>query len=119
MEDVIEMTEDESVKSEDEDSEESIKEEEEEGNPHLADALLKAIRMSKKKSGKSIVLSKAKLYNPNEKVISKTHDFEIEPDPNIKIKEEKEDEDIKPKEEDMKPSKKELRKLLIKVSIMF
>ncbi|KAK6638791.1 hypothetical protein RUM43_007060 [Polyplax serrata] len=56
------------------------------GNPGLADALAKVIRMSKNKKGKSIVLSKAKLYSPNEENKNKKSDFDIEPNPNVKIK---------------------------------
>lgn len=116
MEEIVQVSEDDHNNSENDssaDAEDSS--EENEGNPRLADALARVIRMSQKKKSKSIVLSKAKLYS-DQISTKKKHDFEIEPDPNAKIKVEN-TEDVKQEELDVKPGKKALKILAIKVHI--
>ncbi|KAL0269769.1 UNVERIFIED_CONTAM: hypothetical protein PYX00_007393 [Menopon gallinae] len=79
------------------------------GNPKLADALNKVLRMTRKKpKDKSLILSKAKLHNVNKQVKKETCGFEIEPNPNGDVPEIKEEEDIKP---DIKQDKKTLKKI--------
>ena len=91
-------------------------------NAQLADALSKVLRMSKKKKhGKSIVLSKAKLYSDKEeKSKKKNYDFEIEPDANnTDDKKENIIIDNIHEENDVKPEKNTLRKNFIKVKNLY
>lgn len=82
------------------------------GNPKLADALNKVLRMTKKKPrDKSVILSKAKLHTV--KVKKDTCDFEIEPNPNGEVPEIKDEEDIKP---DIKEDKR-VKKIGLTVGI--
>lgn len=85
------------------------------GNAGLADALSKVLKEANKKHGKTVVLSKAKLYSGEKKLKKDPVQFEIVPDSNRDSNPVK-TEDVKPDLEDIKPDKKDLRKCRMKVS---